>query len=61
MLILGAKPAAPAANENGAPLTVRERVEAYVVQGLSVKDAIKTVAKELGVPKNDVYSEIKKK
>ena len=61
VLILGAKPASPAANEDGAPLTVRERVDAYLAQGLSEKDAIKAAAKDLGVPKNDVYSEIKKK
>lgn len=61
VLILGAKPASPAADDNGEPLTVRARVDAYLAQGLSEKDAIKTVAKDLGVPKNDVYSEIKKK
>ena len=36
-------------------LTPQEQVEFYVEQGLSKMDAIKKVAKERGVPKNDIY------
>lgn len=36
-------------------LTPQEQVELYVEQGLSKMDAIKKVAKERGVPKNDIY------
>lgn len=36
-------------------LTPQEQVDLYVKQGLSKMDAIKKVAKERGVPKNDIY------
>lgn len=36
-------------------MTVEEQVELYVRDGMSKMDAIKKVAKERGVPKNDVY------
>jgi len=42
-------------------LSVTERVDRYVSDGMSEKDAIKAVAHDLGVAKNDVYSQIKKK
>ncbi len=36
-------------------LSVEEHVEHYVSAGMSKKDAIKAVAKDRGVPKNDIY------
>ncbi len=54
----GPKSEDAAENEN---LSVPERVDRYVAAGMSEKDAIKAVAKELGVQKNDVYSQIKRK
>ncbi len=40
------------------PLSIVEQVEAYIASGMSKKDAIKQVAKERGLPKNDVYQEM---
>ena len=37
------------------PQEIRERVEALVSEGLSKKEAIKTVAKKLGLAKSAVY------
>ncbi len=39
-------------------LTVQAHVEFYASQGLSKMDAIKKVAKDRGVPKNDIYKEM---
>lgn len=39
-------------------LSVKEHVEHYINQGMSKKDAIKTVAHDRGVPKNDIYMEM---
>ena len=41
-------------------LTPQERVEKYVSEGLSKMDAIKKVAKELGVPKSQIYDLVSK-
>ena len=38
--------------------TPREQVEAYMKEGLSKMDAVKRVAKERGLAKNDVYKEM---
>ena len=38
-----------------ATLTIEEQVELYVGEGASKMEAIKRVAKERGIPKNDVY------
>ena len=38
--------------------TIREQVEAYMKEGLSKLDAVKRVAKERGLAKNDVYREM---
>lgn len=38
--------------------TVRERVEAYIEAGEEKKEAIKRVAKEMGLPRNAVYQEM---
>ena len=39
-------------------LTVDEHVDFYINQGLKKMDAIKKVAKDRGVPKNDIYREL---
>ena len=41
-------------------LTPQERVEKYISEGLSKMDAIKKVAKELGVPKSQIYDLVSK-
>lgn len=38
--------------------TPKEQVELYMASGLSKMDAVKRVAKERGLPKNDVYKEM---
>lgn len=42
-------------------LSVKEHVDMYIEDGFSEKDAIKLVAKERKVPRNDIYKEIKLK
>ena len=39
-------------------LTIEEHAEFYMKQGLSKMDAIKKVAKDRGVPKNEIYKEL---
>jgi 16S rRNA (cytidine1402-2'-O)-methyltransferase len=36
-------------------LSVEQHVDYYMSSGMSKKDAIKAVAKDRGVPKNDIY------
>jgi 16S rRNA (cytidine1402-2'-O)-methyltransferase len=38
-------------------MSIREHLEAYIADGVAMKDAIKAVAKERGIPKNEVYAE----
>ena len=40
-----------------AQMSIREHLEAYIAGGVAMKDAIKAVAKERGIPKNEVYAE----
>jgi 16S rRNA (cytidine1402-2'-O)-methyltransferase len=47
--------AASSIGEDLCSLSVEEHVEHYVSSGMSKKDAIKAVAKDRGVPKNDIY------
>ena len=37
-------------------MTIEEHVELYINDGMSKMDAIKKVAKERNIPKNEVYS-----
>jgi 16S rRNA (cytidine1402-2'-O)-methyltransferase len=53
LIIEGAIP--KAREEDGR--TARERVADYISGGMDKKEAVKAVAKEMGVPKNVVYSE----
>ena len=41
-----------------ANMTVPDHVAHYVAQGMTKKDAIKTAAKDRGVPKNEVYQQV---
>ena len=41
-------------------LTIIEQVDFYINNGMKTMDAIKTVAKERGLKKNDVYAEYHK-
>lgn len=45
--------------DNWAKMTVEEHFNYHIAQGLSEKDAIKQVAKDRGLRKQDVYKEIK--
>lgn len=38
-------------------MSIREHLEAYISNGMPTKEAIKAVAKERGIPKNEVYAE----
>ena len=42
-------------------MTLEEHMKIYTDQGLSEKDAMKAVAKDRGVTKRDIYSELKTK
>ncbi len=44
-------------NTTTSQMSITEHLEYYISEGLAMKDAIKTVAKERGLPKNEVYSE----
>lgn len=41
-------------------ISIKESIEAYINEGYSSKDAIKKVAKELGISKNEIYREYHK-
>ena len=41
-------------------ISVKESIDAYISEGYSSKDAIKKVAKELGISKNEIYREYHK-
>ena len=42
-------------------MTLEEHMKIYTDQGLSEKDAMKAVAKDRGVSKRDIYSQLKQK
>lgn len=48
---------APKPQEDEAPPDPMEAVEALLAQGCSISEAVKRVAKELGVPKNSIYNQ----
>ena len=54
VLIIDGAPAAP--KSDAAPADAAVRVNELMQEGLSRKDAVKQAAKELGLPKNAVYS-----
>ncbi len=53
--------AATAAEADYTTMPVEEHVALLIEEGMSENDAIKTAAKQRGVPKNEVYSVMKKK
>lgn len=44
--------------EEKSTLSILEQVESYLEKGLSKKEAIKQVSKDMNLPKNDVYKEV---
>lgn len=56
LVLEGAKEGSAASqSEDLRSLSVEEHVEHYISAGMSKKDAIKAVAKDRGVPKNEIY------
>jgi len=53
VVVVGPPPRGPVGQVD--PALVRERVDALTASGLSKRDAIKTAAEELGLPRNAVY------
>lgn len=51
---------APEASEEEEALDIAARAAALMAGGMSQKDAIKTIVKETGLPKNKVYAEVLK-
>ena len=51
---------APEATEEEESTNIAERAAALMAGGMSQKDAIKTIVKETGLPKNKVYAEVLK-
>ncbi len=41
-------------------MSIPEHFQKYIEEGFSEKDAMKQVAKDRGIPKRDVYDEVKK-
>lgn len=61
LIVEGTEEAGCASNEADASLlalTPREHVEHYIAMGMAKMDAIKTVAKERGVPKSEIYNQM---
>ena len=55
LVIEGSNEQRPSDQVDLCSLSVEEHLEHYVSSGMSKKDAIKAVAKDRGVPKNDIY------
>ncbi|MBQ4140518.1 MAG: 16S rRNA (cytidine(1402)-2'-O)-methyltransferase [Clostridia bacterium] len=51
---------APEATEAEESVNIADRAAALIAGGMSQKDAIKTIVKETGLPKNKVYAEVLK-
>ena len=51
---------APEASEEEESINIAERAASLMAGGMSQKDAIKTIVKETGLPKNKVYAEVLK-
>lgn len=51
---------APEAAEEEERVNIADRAAALMAEGMSQKDAIKTIVKETGLPKNKVYAEVLK-
>ena len=55
LVIEGSDSIVSSAQDDLCQLSVEEHVEHYISSGMNKKDAIKAVAKDRGVPKNDIY------
>jgi len=51
---------APEETEENESINIATRAAALMADGMSQKDAIKTIVKETGLPKNKVYAEVLK-
>ena len=58
LVVEGAKEGSTAAETFWADMTIPDHVAHYMAQGMTKKDAIKTAAKDRGVPKNEVYQQV---
>ena len=56
LVLEGAEEAGVMTGEEASDLTPKEQVEALIEEGMPKKDAIKEVAKRLGVPKSEIYN-----
>ena len=56
LVLEGASEAQTYDDDENSALSPKEAVEALIAEGMPKKDAIKEVAKRLGVPKSDVYN-----
>ena len=58
LVVDGAEEGSNTAEVFWADMSIPDHVAHYVVQGMTKKDAIKTAAKDRGVPKNEVYQQV---
>ena len=56
LVLEGTEEAGVTTGEEASDLTPKEQVEALIEEGMPKKDAIKEVAKRLGVPKSEIYN-----
>ena len=58
LVLEGAREGSTAEEAFWVHMTVPDHVAYYVELGMTKKDAIKTAAKDRGVPKNDIYQQV---
>lgn len=58
LVVEGAEEGSNTAEVFWADMSIPDHVAHYVAQGMTKKDAIKTAAKDRGVPKNEVYQQV---
>lgn len=58
LVVDGAEEGSNTAEVFWADMSIPDHVAHYVAQGMTKKDAIKTAAKDRGVPKNEVYQQV---
>lgn len=60
LVVEGGQEASPNAKDNLNDLTIEEHYKHYINLGIDKKEAIKSVARDRGVPKNEIYQEVLK-
>ena len=58
LVVAGAEEGSNTAEVFWADMSIPDHVAHYVAQGMTKKDAIKTAARDRGVPKNEVYQQV---